>query len=104
MANRIMLNQTSYHGAGAINEIVNEAKSAGFTKAFVCTDADLVKFGVSAKDDTLPKRLTDVPQDPSRPDTKVPVERMKKTYYKARGWSKDGVPTKAKLRQLKINK
>ena len=62
------------------------------------------KFGVSAKDDTLPKRLTDVPQDPSRPDTKVPLERMKKTYYKARGWSKDGVPTKAKLRQLKINK
>ena len=62
------------------------------------------KFGISAKDDTLPKRLTDVPQDPSRPDTKVPLERMKKTYYKARGWSKDGVPTKAKLRQLKINK
>ena len=35
MANRIMLNQTSYHGAGAIMEIANEAKSAGFNKAFV---------------------------------------------------------------------
>jgi len=62
------------------------------------------KFGISAKDDTLPKRLTDVPQDPSRPDTKVPLERMKKTYYRARGWSTEGVPTKAKLRKLKINK
>ena len=49
MANRIMLNQTSYHGAGAIHEIVNEAKAAGFAKAFVCTDPDLIKFGVAAK-------------------------------------------------------
>ena len=49
MANRIMLNQTSYHGAGAIAEIVNEAKAHGFTKAFVCTDPDLIKFGVAAK-------------------------------------------------------
>ena len=38
MANRIMLNQTSYHGAGAIQEIVNEAKAHGFKKAFVCSD------------------------------------------------------------------
>ena len=49
MANRIMLNQTSYHGAGAIAEIVNEAKSHGFQKAFVCSDPDLIKFGVTAK-------------------------------------------------------
>jgi len=49
MANRIMLNQTSYHGKGAINEIVTEAKANGFRKAFVCTDPDLVKFGVAAK-------------------------------------------------------
>ena len=49
MANRIMLNQTSYHGAGAIAEIVNEAKANGFKKAFVCTDPDLIKFGVAAK-------------------------------------------------------
>ena len=60
------------------------------------------KFGVSAKDDTLPKRLTDVPQDPNDPKTVVPLETMKKTYYKARGWSKDGLPTEKKLRQLKI--
>ncbi len=49
MANRIMLNQTSYHGAGAITEIVNEAKSAGYKKALVCSDPDLIKFGVTTK-------------------------------------------------------
>ncbi len=49
MANRIMLNQTSYHGAGAIAEIVNEAKAHGFQKAFVCSDPDLIKFQVTAK-------------------------------------------------------
>lgn len=49
MANRIILNQTSYHGAGAIQEIANEAKAHGFKKAFVCSDPDLVKFKVTAK-------------------------------------------------------
>ena len=49
MANRIMLNQTSYHGAGAIAEIVNEAKAQGFQKALVCTDPDLIKFHVTSK-------------------------------------------------------
>ena len=49
MSNRIALNPTSYHGAGAIQEIVNEARSHGFQKAFVCSDPDLIKFGVTAK-------------------------------------------------------
>ena len=49
MANRINLNQTSYHGAGAIEEISNEAKAHGFKKAFVCSDPDLVKFHVTSK-------------------------------------------------------
>ena len=49
MANRISLNPTSYHGAGAVKEIVTEAKASGFTKAFVASDPDLVKFGVTAK-------------------------------------------------------
>ena len=49
MANRITLNQTSYHGKGAINEIVNEAKAHGWKKALVCTDPDLLKFGVTKK-------------------------------------------------------
>ena len=49
MANRITLNQTSYHGKGAINEIVNEVKTHGWKKAFVCSDPDLIKFGVTKK-------------------------------------------------------
>lgn len=49
MANRIMLNETSYHGAGAIQEIATEAKARAFKKAFVCSDPDLIKFGVTAK-------------------------------------------------------
>ena len=49
MANRFVLNETSYHGVGAINEIAGEAKGRNFTKAFVCSDPDLVKFGVTAK-------------------------------------------------------
>jgi lactaldehyde reductase len=53
MANRIVLNETSYHGAGAIKEIANEVKNRGFNKAFVCTDPDLLKFGVA-------KKVTDV--------------------------------------------
>ncbi len=53
MANRIVLNETSYHGAGAINSIADEINARGFKKAFVCTDPDLIKFGVS-------KKVTDV--------------------------------------------
>lgn len=49
MASRIVLNETSYHGAGAINEIAGEVKSRGFQKAFICSDPDLIKFGVTAK-------------------------------------------------------
>ena len=53
MANRIVLNETSYHGAGAIQEIPGEVKTRGFAKAFVCSDPDLIKFGVT-------KKVTDV--------------------------------------------
>ncbi|MDY5932168.1 MAG: lactaldehyde reductase [Candidatus Ornithospirochaeta sp.] len=49
MANRIALNPVSYHGAGAIKEIVTEFRNHGFAKAFVCSDPDLVKFGVTKK-------------------------------------------------------
>ena len=61
------------------------------------------RFGIRAKDDALPKRLTDVPQDPKDPRTKVPLERMKKTYYRARGWGADGVPTQRTLKKLGIS-
>ena len=49
MAQRFMLNETSYHGSGAIECIVTEAKARGFKKALVCTDPSLIKFGVSSK-------------------------------------------------------
>lgn len=49
MAGRIILNETSYHGAGAIQEIPGEVKTRGFKKAFVCADPDLIKFGVTGK-------------------------------------------------------
>ena len=49
MANRIVLNETSYHGAGAIKEIVGEVNRRGLNKAFVCSDPDLVKFKVTDK-------------------------------------------------------
>ena len=49
MANRIVLNPISYHGKGAIESIVPEVQSRGLKKAFVCSDPDLLKFGVTAK-------------------------------------------------------
>ena len=53
MVNRFVLNETSYHGAGAIKEIATEVKGRGFKKAFVCSDPDLIKFSVT-------KKVTDV--------------------------------------------
>ena len=47
--NKFMLNETSYHGAGAISAVVTEIQNRGFKKAFVATDPDLIKFGVTAK-------------------------------------------------------
>lgn len=49
MSNRFVLNETSYHGAGAVNAIPDEIKARGFKKALVVSDPDLIKFGVSAK-------------------------------------------------------
>lgn len=49
MANRINLNQTSFHGAGAINEIAAEVKIRGLKRALVCSDPDLIKFNVTTK-------------------------------------------------------
>ncbi len=47
--NRFILNETSYHGAGAVSAIKDEAKGRGFKKALVCSDPDLIKFGVTKK-------------------------------------------------------
>ena len=56
MANRFVLNETSYHGSGAIRSIADEAIDRGFKKAFVCSDPDLIKFNVT-------KKVTDVLDD-----------------------------------------
>ena len=49
MADRIVLNTISYHGHGAIENIVPELTARGYKKAFVCSDPDLIKFGVTGK-------------------------------------------------------
>ncbi len=49
MSNRFILNEISYHGSGAIEAIASEAQGRGFKKAFVCSDPDLIKFGVTQK-------------------------------------------------------
>lgn len=49
MANRFLLNETSYHGSGAIQNIVSEVTGRGLNKAFVCSDPDLIKFQVTQK-------------------------------------------------------
>lgn len=53
MANRFILNETSYHGKGAIESVSDEALAHGFKKALICSDPDLIKFGVT-------KKVTDV--------------------------------------------
>ena len=61
-----------------------------------------LREGLTAKDDSLPKRLTRDLQDPSNERTRVPLEKMLPIYYKVRGWDRDGRPTKRKLRRLGI--
>ena len=86
MANRIMLNETSYHGAGAIEEIANEAKAHDFKKAFVCSDPDLIKFGVTKKvTDVLDKNglayeiYSDIKANPTIENVQHGVEAFKKS-------------------------
>ncbi len=54
-------------------------------------------------EDTLPKRLTDEPQDPDDPKTKVPLSEMLPKYYKARGWDERGIPTPKTLKFLGLD-
>ena len=60
------------------------------------------RFGVNAGKDALPKRLTDVRQDAADPTSKVPLDKLKKVYYNARGGDKNGLPTKRLLKKLEI--
>lgn len=86
MAYRIMLNETSYHGSGAIQEIATEAKAHGFKKALVCSDPDLIKFGVTAKvTDILDKNgleyeiYSEIKPNPTIDNVKHGVETFKKS-------------------------
>ena len=60
------------------------------------------KLGVSAKDDKLPKRLTNELQIKDNPKSKVPLEKLKKAYYFNRGWNKKGIPTKKLIKRLEL--
>ena len=86
MAYRFMLNETSYHGSGAIAEIATEAKARGFKKAFVCSDPDLVKFGVTKKvTDILDKNnlaytlFSDIKANPTIQNVQNGVDAFKKS-------------------------
>ena len=85
MVNRFILNETSYHGAGSIASIADEAKARGFQKAFVCSDPDLVKFGVTKKVlDVLDKNglayelYSDIKPNPTIENVQTGVEAFKK--------------------------
>ena len=66
MANRIVLNETSYHGSGAVWEIPGEVKRRGFQKAFVASDPDLIKFNVTSK-------ITKILEEPTTAGTAAEV-------------------------------
>ena len=86
MANRIILNETSYHGQGAILSITEEVKLRGFKKAFVCSDPDLIKFNVTKKvTDLLDKEgleyeiYSDIKANPTIENVQSGVEAFKKS-------------------------
>ncbi len=86
MANRFILNETSYHGKGAISAVADEAKNRGFKKAFVCSDPDLIKFGVTKKVTdvldaaSLPYELySDIKPNPTIENVQHGVEAFKKS-------------------------
>lgn len=86
MANRIVLNETSYHGAGAIENIALEAKARAFKKAFVCSDPDLIKFNVTKKvTDVLDKNglayeiYSNIKPNPTIENVQTGVEAFKKS-------------------------
>ncbi len=86
MANRFVLNETSYHGKGAILEIANEVKTRDFKKCFVCSDPDLIKFEVTKKvTDSLDNAkidyviFSDIKPNPTIENVQNGVEAFKKS-------------------------
>ncbi len=85
MATRIVLNETSYHGKGAVAELPGELKRRGLKKVFVCSDPDLIKFGVTTKvTDLLDKAkiayviFSDIKANPTIQNVKKGVSAFKK--------------------------
>ena len=79
------MNETSYHGAGAIAEIATEAKNKSFQKAFVCSDPDLIKFGVTGKvtkvledADWIMKSTLDIKANPTIENVKMVWKLLRK--------------------------
>ncbi len=86
MANRFILNETSYHGSGAIGAIAAEAKARGFKKALVCSDPDLIRLGISKKvfdildDASLSYDVfSDIKPNPTVENVQAGVEQFKKS-------------------------
>lgn len=86
MAQRFVLNETSYHGKGAIKEIANEITARGFKKAFVCSDPDLIKFNVTSKvlsvldDAKIPYEVySNIKPNPTIQNVQTGVETFKKS-------------------------
>ena len=84
--NRFILNETSYHGKGAVAAVANEAKGRGFKKALVCSDPDLIKFGVTKKvTDVLDgaglayELFSDIKPNPTIQNVQAGVEAFKKS-------------------------
>ena len=93
--NRIILNETSYFGAGCRSVIAVEAARRGFKKAFFVTDKDLIKFGVAAEiikvfdDNQIPYELySDVKANPTIAD-------RKSTRLNSSHWNKSRMPSSA---------
>ena len=84
--NRFILNETSYHGKGAVAAVADEAKGRGFKKALVCSDPDLIKFGVTKKvTDVLDgaglayELFSDIKPNPTIQNVQAGVEAFKKS-------------------------
>ena len=88
MSNRLVLNETSYHGKGAIQEIAGEVKRRGFKKAFVCSGPTIFKHGVTKKvTDVLDQAgcayevYTNIKENPTKYAHKCDGKRLATLFY-----------------------
>ncbi len=88
MVNRIVLNTISYHGKGAIEKIPEELQARGYKKAFVCTDPDLLKFGVTRR---LPACST---RRRSRMKSTARSSRTRRSRTSSTAWNRSSAPAR----------